>query len=223
MSIKSFKQSLKKKEHRSLSERIEESASDTSWKLTQQQAVQEIEARKAAAKGSYIPAVYLKDGENSRLRFVDEAPVITCYQHTINRGGRFRSFTCMNTDECPACAAGQNRSFRAVYRVYVESFKDKQGKMHKNECRLFLANSRTFESLKTIALKKGLTSRWCDISREGEGFQTTYVVIPDDPEKLSLTLRQAKLITKDSVEELFAPPTRKSMIALLGSAEDSTE
>ena len=97
---------------------------------------------------------------------------ITYEEHQKQIGGDWKNFFPCTADiePCPLCEANVSKSFVAVFTVIDHTeWKDKNGKVHQNEKRLYVAKKQTLQRLQKLAIKRG-GLRGCsfDVSRTGD-------------------------------------------------------
>ena len=106
--------------------------------------------KREQAEKTRVPTFWMKDGEIKYIRFLHDEPV--CMNvHTLRQGKYFADYTCralVDEDGCPLCEAGYNASGKAVYNIIDRTeYKDRKGKMHKNEVKLLKAGTRIFNQI----------------------------------------------------------------------------
>ena len=139
---------------------------------------EEAKAELAKEEKGRLWRFFLKDGEERRITFIDGdldgdgmLDILMFYEHTVFHNSRWTPFTCIQEDEpCPVCESGDRPSLVGVFTIIDHSqYEDKQGKMHKDERRLFVAKRNTIQQLQTLAGKRGgLAGCTFDVSRSGD-------------------------------------------------------
>lgn len=102
---------------------------------------------------------------------VIEAPMY--YEHQLNLAGSWQNwFVCLkNIDQpCPICESGDESKLVTAFTVIDHSvYESKQGKVYKDNVKLFVCKQMTMKLLQKIATKRdGLTGCTFDVSRTGE-------------------------------------------------------
>lgn len=97
----------------------------------------------------------------------------TFLEHQLNLNGSWQNwYACTSEDEpCPICEGGDTPSLVGVFTVidHSEWTSKKDGSVHKDERRLFVAKRQTLKQLQKIATKrKGLLGCTFEVSRIGE-------------------------------------------------------
>ena len=164
---------------------------------------EEVAARRA---GSGQSALWfrLAPGEETVVRFLEQDDDIHwAMMHEVPVEGRQwgRDVPCVDQERdgtpCPGCEQDLPRRFKGFINVIWDDapvFKrDKDGKLvkdstgdpvvlgHKPQVALWSSGIRLFEELDEInANYKGLTSRRFKVKRKGSGFDTKYVIVPED-------------------------------------------
>lgn len=94
------------------------------------------------------------------------------YEHQVFMNGRWTNwFVCTGEEEpCPVCEGGDNPALVGAFTIIDHSqYKDKNGKQHKDERRLFVAKRQSIKMLQKLATKReGLAGCKFDVSRTGE-------------------------------------------------------
>lgn len=120
------------------------------------------------------------------------------YQHYETRGKQFFSYPCM-ADDCHGCAVEADKSFR-----YLSSVVDvTEGRVVPLELPKTLANSLMVKYDKFGTL----TDRDYDLTRAGDGFDTTYDATPEAPTKVNLKRYEAldlEEVLMEAWEQVFA-------------------
>lgn len=130
---------------------------------------------------------WLKEGEECRITFVDgdldpEKQILIpprYYEHMLYLHGSWNNyFVCPEKtaphlgDKCPICASGEYPYLASLFTIIdhrVWESKKTQGKVYKDQPRLFVAKSKTVELLNKIAVKRGgLAGCTFDVMRIGE-------------------------------------------------------
>lgn len=121
---------------------------------------------------------FLKNGGESQITFLDgdlDADGVLSlpffYEHFERIGGRPQTFVCvMDEEPCPICEGGSQPSFVGALTVIDHStYEGKDGKVYKDQVRLFVPKRGTIKQLQKLAEKRG-GLRGCrfDVSRTGD-------------------------------------------------------
>lgn len=124
-----------------------------------QKAKQE-QAQKGKAFRFFIPtdtetAVTFLDGDLNDENIID---IPMYYEHQVHQGGHWRNwYVCLSEEEsCPLCEGGDDPSLVGALTIIDHTeWKDKQGNMHKDERKLFIAKYGTIQTLQKMAEKRG--------------------------------------------------------------------
>lgn len=123
---------------------------------------------------------WIPDGKETQITFLDGAldddgllDAVTYWEHQLKINGNWRNwFACTQLDEpCPICDGTDSQpSLVSVFTIIDHTeWKDSNGKVHKDEKRLFVCKRETFRRLQKIAAKKGgLVGVTFDVSRNGD-------------------------------------------------------
>lgn len=134
----------------------------------------EVRAKQRGARRFWVP----NDGE-SVITFLDGdlnedgllVPV-TYWEHRLNLNGSWRNyFPCTGgQDPCPLCEQDSPKSLVSLFTVLDHTrWKDRTGKTHSNERKLFVAKRDTIKRLQKMATKRGGLTGWrVSIGRVGE-------------------------------------------------------
>lgn len=168
------------------------------------QASAEIEARRSGGGGPSALWFRLGPGEETVVRFLEEGEDIHwAMMHEVPVEGRQwgRDVPCVDQEKngtpCPGCEQEYARRFKGFINVIWDDapvFKrDKDGRMVKDstgdpvvldtkpQVAIWSSGIRLFEDLGEIdANYKGLMSRRFKVKRKGSGFDTKYVITPED-------------------------------------------
>jgi hypothetical protein len=159
------------------------------------QAFQQEEAR-AEAQKNQVFRFNIPNGSSTALTFLDgeivdgmlDIPFL--YEHTINIAGKWQNFVCTQDSEpCPICEGGNKPSYVGLLTVVDHSSytSKKDGKVYKDQIRLFVAKRTTIKMLTQMAIKRGgLTGCRFDVSRTGDK-EPSVGNVYDFTEKLSLS------------------------------------
>lgn len=134
--------------------------------------------KELASKGNIFRFWIPKDGEG-KITFLDGMVVdgmldaTFYYEHQVNMNGSWMNwFVCTQESEpCPVCEGGASPAYVAVLSVidHGEYTSKKDGKVHKDNVKLFTAKADTYKALQKKALKNGgLRGCTFDVSRTGE-------------------------------------------------------
>ena len=122
---------------------------------------------------------YVKNGESAELTFLDgdlvdgvlDIPFF--HEHQVNMNGSWNNFFICTQDEepCPICDGGSTASYVGIMTVidHGEYTSKKDGVVHKDNVKLFVAKRDTIKMLQKYAVKRG-GLRGCrfDVSRTGD-------------------------------------------------------
>lgn len=185
------------------------------------------EAIKAKARGSWTPEFWLKNGEEAAVRFVSDQP-FCIYTHRVKIGNRFSERTCLEDtgSKCPLCESGNKRRFVGCFSVIdrrKESWTNNEGKTirKENTLKLWRCGQRILGQLDNLIAKRGsLLGYDVSVSRAGEGKDSVYNFIPEQPSALSADDRMKKPL---DLMKLLAPKTRSEILAEMGSSTEDEE
>lgn len=150
-----------------------ESTKDVPWYYTGDEADSALEKeverqKKAKEDAGKMRRFYLPAEHKSRVTFVDGNVHPKGYklpfafmEHNLKLNGHWRNwFTCIGKG-CPLCEHGNKPYLATVYTVIDHNkWTDKQGGIHENEPRLFVAKTSAQRILKAKAEKKGGLQGW---------------------------------------------------------------
>jgi len=159
-----------------------------------------------AGFGTFVPKLFLKDGESAKVRFITdfETAVVSGDFHSmpqVSKTGRrwWKMFACTkDSGACEHCDAGNSPGFRFGMWLWVHYVLHTQQKddgweavvvgqttLFKEEVdgpMLFSQGWRVSCTLTAYFDKRGtLSDRDYDVSRKGKSQNTTYTFDPDDP------------------------------------------
>jgi hypothetical protein len=185
------------------------------------------EAAKAKARGSWTPEFWLKNGEEAEVRFLSDQP-FCIYTHRVKIGNRFAERTCLEDtgSKCPLCESGNKRRFVGCFSIIdrrKESWTNKEGKLIKKEntLKLWRCGQRILGQLDNLIAKRGsLLGYDVSVSRAGEGKDSVYNFIPEQPSALSVDDRGKKPL---DLVKLLSPKTRPELLAEMGSSTEDEE
>lgn len=136
------------------------------------------EERKKAASSGKAFRFYIPEGASTSITFLDgdlndnilDVPFL--YEHNVNMNGHWRNwFICTQDSEpCPICEGGGRNYYAGFLSVIDHSeWKDKQGVLHRDEVKMFVAKRDTLKQLLKLSAKRG-GLRGCrfDVSRTGD-------------------------------------------------------
>lgn len=122
---------------------------------------------------------YIPNGGETKITFLDgeikdgmlDIPFF--YQHSVHMNGSYNNhFVCTQDEEpCPICEGGNEPSYVGALSVidHSEWTSKKDGSIHKNEIKMFVAKRNTIKTLLKMAIKRGgLTGCTFDVSRTGD-------------------------------------------------------
>jgi len=146
----------------------------------QAQAIADQEEKKAEMRGkNNIFRFWIPKGESTSITFLDGDLVdgildIPFYhEHNVNMNGSWMNwFICTQDEEpCPICEGGGSASYVGVMTVidHGEYTSKKDGVVHKDNVKLFVAKRDTIKLLQKYAVKRGgLRGCTFDVSRTGD-------------------------------------------------------
>jgi len=122
---------------------------------------------------------WLKEDTEAKITFLDGDLLedgtidgVVFHEHNVKLNGNYGNFyICINEFEaCPLCEQGDNPAFCAAFTIIDHrTYKDREGKEHKNQTRLFVCKLDTYKMLQKIATKRGgLAGASFDVSRTGD-------------------------------------------------------
>ncbi|SNS21199.1 hypothetical protein SAMN05446037_100645 [Anaerovirgula multivorans] len=163
-----------------------------------------LSAIKEANEGG-VAYLKLKDGESTEIRIItplDE--IMSVYEHAEQIDGRWKNFTCLGKDRCPACKMGKNASFKSFIVVYDR--KD-------DKTKIFKASKTVGTALLALVEEYGdITKRDLKIKREGEKLNTKYHFFARD-----IKAFDSSTLELPDVDEIVAPKTPEELMTLLNS------
>lgn len=172
-------------EHESGETEVED---DDWWKAGDDvdQAIEDEDERREKVRAGQVWRWYLKDGQEKTGTFVDgdesphglETPFVFM-EHQVEINGDFKNwFTCIQGRkgpdgkkmDCPLCKGGNQAYLAGAFTIIDHTiWKDKGGKKHKDDKKLFVCKSQVLKVLrKAMAKKEGLRGWRVEISRTGE-------------------------------------------------------
>jgi hypothetical protein len=164
--------------------------------------------------------LWIKDGEEATVRFLDVEPV-TFFEHSLRVGGRFEEKTCSGEDDCLACKRGIPRRWKAAYNVIDRrEFKGKDGTVYVDTVKIYKVGKQVFEQIDRVDRKYDLEDCEISIERSGGGLDTTYQLLPEPSSELS---QEDKLKDKIDLVKALQPPTQKQLEVWLGAADDDED
>lgn len=142
--------------------------------LAKADAEQEVRAAQRSVRRFWVP----KDGE-SIITFLDGVltpdgvlDVVTFNEHRVHMNGSWRNyFPCTAaTEPCPLCQQNSPSSQVTLFTVIDHTkWKDRNGKVHQHERKLFVAKRDTLKRLQKMASKRGGLVGWrVSVGRVGE-------------------------------------------------------
>lgn len=168
------------------------------------------------AQSNKLGFIKIADGNNVKVRLVDEAPFIR-YTHWINKLGR--NITCLGKDVCPICAeiarakAADETPQYNTSRKYVLHVIDRSD----NTLKLLEGSGNMFDPLKAIQMDSDtpdLTQLDVKITRSGSGAQTKYTSFPMMASPLT-PADEALMELKIDLEDKMKPMSLEALEALL--------
>lgn len=135
--------------------------------------------KKEQRKKDRVYRYWIPDGKQGCITFLDGnlsggmLDIPFYYEHNVNMNGKYGNFfiCTQDTEPCPICEGGLNASYVGVMTIidHSEYKSQKDGKIHKDEIKLFVAKSETIKLLQQIAAKRGgLRGCTFDVFRSGE-------------------------------------------------------
>lgn len=175
------------------------------------EAGRDIQARKEAAGEDFQPRLYFKidSGESATVRFLEQGDeVVWAWVHEIPVEGKYPAkAVCRDQDEegrrigesCPGCERDLKRSFRGVINLIWRS----GGENGEDVNAIWIAGPRVFvDTLDPLeSAYRGLASRDFVVTRKGSSLDTTYSILPADPDGGAQPLSAAdKKLAKDKYD-----------------------
>ncbi len=224
----------RRKDRMSENETTEE---DTSWFRTGDEAADDVEkemaGRQEAGDGKLF-RFWMPPGDQ-HITFVDDDtqkhpagfgyPFLVT-EHQLQIGGDWKNwFTCVKGMKgpdgkpmrCPLCDSGDKPSHVAAYTVidHNEWTSKKDGKVHKDEVKLYVVKSKVLKTIRKMSRKKeGLRGLYCELGRgssddpnSGNDFDVEKRVKLDD-----------KIVAPD-YRLIFKPKSRGDLLALVGDVK----
>ena len=174
-------------------------------------------AQKAQAQRKRRPELWFKAGDVKTVRFRHSDP--KCFaEYSIKSGDRYDTYTkpAEGDRDLFAEVMGLQPRLRFLYEVIdITGYKDqKTGKQVKNVPRFFATNGKVYDVLQKYVQKCGpLTGYDIEITRNGQGTQTSYVLVPESPTPMTQEMKKAEnLLAK--IAEYYAPPTEQEQVAI---------
>lgn len=171
----------------------------------------------------------LEPGQSATVRFLTPMHSILSYDsHYIP--AKNTSFPCLR-DECPACEAGNRKSWRGMIGLFNHSAKE-------NQTQVWGAGITVFSTLlkfdEKYAKKGGLQGRTFEVRREGTGRSTVWHVMPDDAEPMTEEERDAarslpdlelvvKVLDRVEIQKLLNGSPREESPELVDEEDFSVE
>lgn len=108
---------------------------------------------------NFVNRFWLPADTTTSIVFLDDNPPII-EEHQLQIDGDWRNwFTCLRLlgESCPICDKADNKAYTVGFYTILDQteWKDKQGKIHKNEMKLFPAKFKTLQVLKRLSAKRG--------------------------------------------------------------------
>ncbi|WP_426455413.1 hypothetical protein ACP26L_36055 (plasmid) [Paenibacillus sp. S-38] len=98
--------------------------------------------------------------------------VVSVYEHSIQIGGKWRTFRCLGKQNCPLCAAGEKGKFQAYLAVIERP---------ENKVKYWKVSMTVARQLVALTEEYGdLTGRDYKVYRQGEKLSTVYQFFPQD-------------------------------------------
>lgn len=196
--------------------------------------IDEADKRREEAQKDRIYRFWMPKGDQ-KITFVDDDtkahPAGFKYpfmfnEHQLNLNGSWKNwFTCIqgmkdpvtgDKLECPLCKGGNQPAFVAAYTVIDHNeWKDKNGKVHKDELKLYVVKSKVLKVLRKMSTKKeGLRGLLVEVSRPGDDDPNTGSQF-DVEQKVKLA---AEIVAPD-YRELFKPKAYDDLKAVVGDVK----
>lgn len=177
------------------------------------------------AKSFGVPRFWVIDGETKQVRFCSNEPLAAIFQYRVRVRGKWRNITQPGTGENDPCAeAGLMPQYRIIFEIIdVTGYLDQKTKRQVRNIRRFWEISpKIWEQIQKIRTKYGpLTTYNVEVSRSGEGPQTTYTFMPEP--KTPMPVAKDKPLAPD-LATFFKPLSEEKMRNLVaGSAQDDSE
>lgn len=230
MKIKSRNESPFKK--RAVTEDAEEprSSKGGGWMMTgADQQKEALSRQRLLSDAKRPPEMWVKEGEDKLVRFVNEGPIACLYVYSVRIDGRWKSITCPEEGQIDLFKSelGLRPSFKAIYEVVdIHGYVDKEQKKHKNVRRFYVGSSRVYEALEKLREKKGPLNRYnVEISRTGTGTQTSYTFLPDSPTPMTSEMKAGEALAP-KFASYYAPPTaaeQRVLVRAIASAPQADE
>jgi len=184
---------------------------ETGWDKVRKAQRKAEESRKAT-----FPKFFLLDGAEAVIQFVSDSPYVH-YQHSVQVDGRWRTFVCLSDidegdegENCPLCKRGNSPRFVGAF--YVVDYRGSWSSTSKSfdgvpVVKLYTPGILVLGQLEKINSKKprGLSGYKFEITRTGEGFNTSYnfdtLEEADVPEELTKDLPPLDTILKPMTSE----------------------
>lgn len=211
-------------------------------------------AKKRAASGGMAGLWFkIADGETAIVRFLEQDDDIAWADvHDIPVTGRKwgQKVPCLNQENdgtyCPACNSPDEDIAKTTYLGYVNVIwrdapvykRDKENKLvkvdgdyvvtgHKDQVAIWSSGVRLFEMLDEKNAKyKGLSSRDFEVQRKGTGFDTKYILEPEDVDggRQEMSKADKKLAEdKNDFSKIIEPPTEDEMLEKMGVVPSGKE
>lgn len=161
--------------------------------------------------------IYLKDGEDVKVRFLEEPEDWVVYtEHRINKGGRWDNVPCVG-DGCPQ-DDDEDVQTREVALIQVYDVKQKK-------IRLFKAGPKVATDIIAIASRGKLLNRDYNIIREGSDLETRYIFDAEDrsERKVKDKLLDVKEILRSWVDRFYGGASSKKKSKIRDDDEDEDD
>lgn len=178
------------------------------------------------AKAFGVPRFWVIDGETKQVRFCSNEPLAAIFQYRIRVRGKWRNVTQPGPGEADPCAeAGLQPMYRIVFEIIDATgyLDQKTKKQVKNIRRFWEITPRMWENIQRIRQKYGnLTTFNIEVSRTGEGAQTTYTFMPEP--KSMMPISKDKPLSPEFAT-YFRPLPEEKMRSMLagGAGQDDSE
>lgn len=195
--------------------------SESGWMTSNRSEIEAMNAaQKAQAQRKRRPELWFKPGEVKLVRFRHSDP--KCFsEYSVANGKRFDGYTKPLDGERDIFAEvmGLQPRLRFLYEVIdITGYKDtKTNKQIRNVPRFFVTNGKVYDVLQKYIQKCGpLTGYDIEITRNGIGTSTNYVLVPESPTPMTQEMKKAENLTA-KLDSYYAPPSEQEQIAIARS------
>lgn len=173
---------------------------------------------------------WLEQDSSGKITYLDN-PDFFVYEHNLKLGGKwFNYFTCLkDMDTCPLCESGDNPSLAVVCTIVDHRrYEDKEGNVHQNEKKLFVARGKARQILlKRLEEKHDGDMVGCvynmgrgahkNESSVGEDFDFLKKLEKKDLKKMVPKGQDEDWLKPFDYEELLAPKSADELRKLVGA------